>query len=73
MEYRICPFCKEKIYSNALVCRFCKRDLSSYEHVKRSNSLAWVPAVAATAFIVAGAAFLTHEFLKERRSWTDRQ
>lgn len=73
MEYRRCPFCKEKIYINALVCRFCKRDVPPYEYVEKRNSLAWVPAVATTAFIVTGAAFLTHEFLKERRFWLDRQ
>ena len=56
-----------------MVCRFCKRDLPPYEHVVKRNSLAWVPAVVATAFIVTGAAFLTNEFLKERRSWLDRQ
>ena len=74
MEYRTCPFCKEKIYSNALVCRFCKRDLPDSRNNEKNSgiTLSWVPAVAATAFIVSGAAFLANAFVRERRKWLDR-
>ncbi len=75
MEYRTCPFCKEKIYRNALVCRFCKRDLPAMENSEENSggvTLSWVPAVVATAFIVTGTAFLAHAFVKERRKWLER-
>jgi hypothetical protein len=74
MEYRTCPFCKEKIYSNALVCRFCKRDLPDRQSSREKSgiTLSWIPAVATTAFIVTGAAFLANAFIKERRNWLER-
>jgi uncharacterized paraquat-inducible protein A len=71
MNMQTCPYCKEKIYSNALVCRYCKRELPDPTR-PRMRSMNWVPAVLATAIIVSGSAFIAYEFLKERRNWVDR-
>jgi len=68
MKARICPFCREKISREALVCRYCKRDLPELNGRQRA-SMVWIPVVAATAIIVSGAAILTTEFIKERRQW----
>ena len=43
MNMQTCPYCKEKIYSNALVCRYCKRDLPDMQMLQ-SGSSNWVPA-----------------------------
>ena len=71
MNMQTCPYCKEKIYSNALVCRYCKRELPDPTR-PRMRSMHWVPAMLATAIIVSGSAFIAYEFLKERRNWVDR-
>jgi hypothetical protein len=71
MNMQTCPYCKEKIYSNALVCRYCKRDLPDM-HAARPHAASWVPALLATAVIFTGAAVLAYEFFKERRNWVDR-
>jgi hypothetical protein len=71
MNMQTCPYCKEKIYSNALVCRYCKRDLPD-PSAPPIRSLNWIPAVLATAIILTGSAIVTYEFLKERQNWVDR-
>lgn len=75
MTTKICPYCKETIYSNALVCRYCKRDLPEYadERVKVQTSSNWIPALLTSAFIVTGTALVVYEFLKERRNWQDKE
>jgi len=71
MNMQTCPYCKEKIYSNALVCRYCKRDLPDMAMLQ-SGSNNWVPALLASALIVTGTAFLAYEFFKERQNWVER-
>lgn len=71
MNMQTCPYCKEKIYSNALVCRYCKRDLPANENLPKRNHN-WIPTLLATAFLVTGLAFLTHEYLKERQTWLEK-
>ncbi|MEW6520383.1 MAG: hypothetical protein AB1461_13310 [Thermodesulfobacteriota bacterium] len=72
MNMQNCPYCKEKIYSNALVCRYCKRDLPDMATLP-SGSNNWIPALLASALIVTGTAFLAYEFFKERQNWVDRE
>lgn len=72
MRTRICPFCKEDIQFQALVCRYCRRDLPPVAQStppRRKTSNAWVAAIAVAGIIVSGAAFLATEFLRERKNW----
>ncbi len=69
MRTRICPFCKEDIHSQALVCRYCRRDLPPMEQPRRNHSHAWLAVITAAGIIVSGAAFLAAEFLRERKNW----
>jgi len=69
MRTRICPFCKEDIHFQALVCRYCRRDLPALAQPRRKPSNAWVAAIAVAGIIVSGAAFLATEFLRERKNW----
>jgi hypothetical protein len=72
MRTRICPFCKEDIHFQALVCRYCRRDLppvAQSAQPQRKPSSAWVAAIAAAGIIAGGAAFLAVEFLRERKNW----
>ena len=69
MRTRICPFCKEAIHFQALVCRCCRRDLPPVAQPRRKNSHAWLAAITAAGIIVSGAAFLAAEFLRERKNW----
>jgi hypothetical protein len=73
MNMQTCPYCKEKIYSNALVCRYCKRDLPDMATVQRGGESNWLPALLASALIVTGSAFLAYGFFKERQNWVDRE
>ncbi len=68
MSMQICPFCREKIQRQALVCRYCRRDLPSVSKpAKKSSGL--LGTLTAVAIIVTGSAILAAEFFKERRRW----
>lgn len=70
MRIRICPFCKEDIHSQALVCRYCTRDLPPpAQQIQKQTSYYWLAAITAAGIIVSGAAFLASEFLRERKNW----
>jgi hypothetical protein len=69
MHIRICPFCREEIHAQALVCRYCTRDLPSAKQRKRKNSHGWLAAITAAGIIVGGGAFLAAEYLRERKNW----
>ncbi len=69
MRTRICPFCKEDIHFQALVCRYCRRDLPPVARPRRKSSHAWLAAITVAGIIVSGAAFLAAEFLRERKNW----
>ena len=62
MRTRTCPFCKEDIHLQALVCRCCRRDLPPAEQPRRKKSHAWLAAITVAGIIVSGAAFLAAEF-----------
>ncbi|MFA7383753.1 MAG: hypothetical protein WC001_09900 [Desulfurivibrionaceae bacterium] len=69
MRTRCCPFCKEQIHYQALVCRYCTSDLPQMAQRPRKNSHGWLAAIIAAGIIVGGAAFLAAEFLEERKNW----
>ncbi|HIJ78575.1 MAG: hypothetical protein OEY01_05555 [Desulfobulbaceae bacterium] len=69
MSMRICPFCREKIHRQAVVCRYCKRDQPTVGR-RRKNSSGWLAAITATAVIVSATAFLVTEFIRERNIWS---
>ncbi len=74
MRTRTCPFCKEDIHFQALVCRYCIRDLPPLAQQRhRKNSPGWLAAIAAAGIIVSGATFLAVEFLRERKNWLTDQ
>lgn len=68
---KICPYCKERVKKDALVCRYCGRELdpdNKCEHDLCSPN--WV--FAGFAGLVAGAALaLVFGYWKERRRWQD--
>jgi ribosomal protein L32 len=72
MNMQTCPYCKEKIYSNALVCRYCKRDLADMAE-EQMGSAGWIPALLVSALIVTSTAFFAYGFFKERQNWVDRE
>ena len=73
MKMKNCPFCREKIIYEAVVCRYCKRDLPDEEISPAStSSLGWFSAIIATAVIVSSTALLVVDFLKERERWLEK-
>jgi hypothetical protein len=69
MRTQICPFCKEHIHHQALVCRYCTCELPPAEQPRRKSSHGWLAAVAAAGIILGGGVFLASEFLRERKNW----
>lgn len=70
MSMHACPFCKEKIYPAAIVCRYCRRDLPESKS-PRGGSGIWIAAITASAVIISGAALLAMEYFRERRNWLE--
>jgi len=67
---RICPFCKETVKKNAVVCRYCGRDLDVQESCGVSGPCGLF---AALVGLTAGAALaLGLGYWKERRRWEDK-
>jgi hypothetical protein len=73
MKTKTCPFCKEKIIHDAIVCRYCTRDLPPEEEPSSEKSpLGWFSTLIVTAVIVSSTALLVVDFLKERRRWLEK-
>jgi predicted amidophosphoribosyltransferase len=68
---KTCPYCKERVKKDALVCRYCGRELdpdNECEHDLCSPN--WI--FAGFAGLTAGAALaLVFGYWRERRRWQD--
>lgn len=71
MHTRTCPFCRESIHPEALVCRYCRHELAD-ARVSTTCRSGWFVALALAAVATAGTAMLVHGFLEERRHWLDK-
>ncbi len=68
---RVCPYCKEKVKKDALICRYCHREL---EPQPESDSLGVMGLVAGLLGITVGAALaLAFGVYRERQRWKQNQ
>ena len=67
---QICPFCRETIHREAVVCRYCRRDLQEPPR-STSCSLGWLAALTVAAAVTAGLVALARGYLEERRHWLE--
>lgn len=70
MHTRTCPFCREAIHPEALVCRSCQRELTPAPNSGKCRG-GWLVALALAAVVTAGTAVLVRGYLEERRHWLE--
>ncbi len=70
---KLCPYCKEKIKRDAIVCRYCHRELNEKSEEKNPCQMG-IPlwALAGTVGVCLGGVFaLALALAKERRHWQE--
>ncbi len=68
---RICPYCRERVKKNALVCRYCHREL---EPLSGSGADVSVGMLVGMLGIAAGTALaMFWGYFRERRRWEQDQ
>lgn len=67
---RTCPFCRETIHPEALLCRHCQQELPAPARSGRCRA-GWLVALTLASVMAAGTAMLVRGFLKERRHWLE--
>ncbi len=66
---RICPYCKEKVKKDALVCRYCHKEL---EPTDDSQVAAPTGILAGVLGLAAGVAMaLAFGYYRERKRWEE--
>jgi len=69
MSGRLCPYCKEKIKKDALVCKYCHREVNPIPDDDHSTSITLFSGIIGVA---AGAALaLLWGYYKERKKWKE--
>ncbi|MBA2847719.1 hypothetical protein G4V39_07255 [Thermosulfuriphilus ammonigenes] len=66
---RRCPFCREKVHPEAVVCPHCQREL---DPLKETSPSPWLWILTGLAGLGLGAALaIGFGFLRERRRWLE--
>lgn len=65
---KICPYCKERIKKNAVICRYCHKELKPLDN--ETCSSLWIFA-GFLGLSLGAAAALGLGYLHERRRWED--
>lgn len=66
-EKQNCPYCQESIYANAIVCRYCSRDLPpNIPHLEYQSSTPWLPLLITSALLIGATAIFSSSRMRDR-------